>query len=198
MNTTSAKVLAASLLLFASGALAQLRVIQDAPRHRVWVLRDDAVYLEEAAGSRRFDLPGWTYAREAYACPPALAIDAQGAAVISSNVISRLWRVDPATSRVTIHDPALDADQGKEVGFTAVAFDQGVFYAASAAHGSLWRIDAELRRAQKIALSAPLEGACVLGVERTRVRRNLVLTAHGDANVHAVYLAPDQRSGYVR
>ena len=198
MSTISLKIFAASLALFASGALAQLRVAQDGPRHRVWVLRDDAVYLEDAAGSKRFELPGWIYAKDAYACAPALAIDSQGLVVISSNVIPRLWRVDPATSRVTIHDPALDADGGREVGFTALTFDQGVFYAASGAHGSLWRIDAQLRRAQKIALSAPLEGACVLGVERTRVRRSVVLTAQGDTTLQAVYLAPDQRSGYVR
>ena len=197
MSNTSAKVIAASLILFASGALAELRTVHDAPRNRIWTLGHDGVYLQEGALKKRFVLPGWTYVKEAYACAPALAIDAHGAAVVSSNVVSRLWRVDPA-SGVTTHEPVLDADLDKDVGFTGLTFDQGVFYAVSSVHGSLWRIDPLLRRAQKITLSAPLDGVCALAVERTRVRRTVVLSAQGDTTVQAVYLAPDQRSGYVR
>jgi hypothetical protein len=199
MSTTLVKVLAASLVLFASAALAELRVVHDAARNRTWVLESDGVYLQEGGLKKRFALPGWMYVKEAYACAPALAIDAQGAAVVSSNVVSRLWRIDPVASRVTSHDPVLDADADKDVGFTGLTFaaDQGVFYASSV-HGSLWRIDPQLRRAQKISLSAPLEGACALAVERTRVRRSVVLSAQRDTTVQAVYLAPDQRSGYVR
>jgi hypothetical protein len=175
-----------------------LRVVLDAARNRAWMLQSDALYLQEGTVTKRFALPNWTYVREGYACAPALAIDAQGAAVVSSNVISRLWRIDPAASSVTVHDPVLDTDRDKDIGFTGLTFDQGVFYAASSVHGSLWRIDSQLRRAQKIALSAPLESACVLGVERTRVRRSIVLSAQGDASVQTVFFAPDQRSGYVR
>jgi hypothetical protein len=149
MSHTSAKVIAASLILFASGALAELRTIHDATRNRTWVLESDGLYLQEGALKKRFVLPGWTYVKEAYAGAPALAIDAHGAAVISSNVVSRLWRVDPA-SGVTTHEPVLDADLDKDVGFTGLTFDQGVFYAVSSVHGSLWRIDPLLRRAQKI------------------------------------------------
>jgi hypothetical protein len=64
----------------------------------------------------------------------------------------------------------------------------------SAIHGSLWRIDPLLRRAQKIPVSTPLVDACGLSVERTRTRRTVVLCAEGFRTVH---LAPDQRSGYV-
>src|SRR6185503_99416 len=123
MNTATAKVLAASLVLFASGALAELRTVHDAARNRTWVLEGDGLYLQEGALKKRFVLPGWTYVKEAYACAPALAIDAQGAAVISSNVVSRLWRVDPA-SGVTVHEPVLDADSDKDVGFTGLTYDQ--------------------------------------------------------------------------
>jgi len=199
MSTYRARILAASLVLFASAALAELRVVHDAARSRIWTLESDGVYLQEGAFKKRFALPGWTYVKEAYACAPALAIDARGAAIVSSNVISRLWRIDPVTSRVTIHDPALDADAGKDVGFTALAFapDQGVFYAVSSVQRSLWRIDPLLGRAQKIPLSGALAGGCSLSLERTKVRRTVVLCALGKAMAQAVYLAPDQRSGYV-
>ena len=149
MSTPRFRILAVALALFASGALAELRTVHDAARHRTWVLESDGLYMQEGALKKRFVLPGWTYVKEPYACAPALAIDAQGAAVISSNVVSRLWRVDPA-SGVTTHDPVLDADTDKDVGFTGLTYDQGMFYAVSAVHGSLWRIDPLLRRAQKI------------------------------------------------
>src|SRR6185295_8729775 len=157
MSTTRIRILAAGLALFASGALAELRTVHDAARSRTWVLEGDGLYLQEGALKKRFALPGWIYVREAYACAPALAIDAQGAAVVSSNVVSRLWRIDPSGSRVTVHELALDADSDKDVGFTGLTYDQGVFYAVSSVHGSLWRIDPLLSRAQKISLSAPLE-----------------------------------------
>ncbi len=198
MKTASVRVVAASLVLFASSALGQMRVVHDASRNRIWTLESDGVYLQEGASKRRFALPGWTYVKQAYACAPALAIDADGAAVVSSNVVSRLWRVDPVASRVTMHEPVLDADADKDIGFTALAFDQGVFYAASGAHGSLWRLDPMLRRAQKLELSAPIAGACSLAAERTKARRTVVLCVGGDEIAQAIYLAPDQRSGYVR
>jgi len=189
----------AAILLALAGtpAVAEpLRTVHDASRNRVWVLENDALYLHEGARKERFHLPGWIYATEAYACRPDLAIDAQGAAVVTSNVIPVLWRVEPAKARVTRHEVALDADTGKDVGFTALSYapDQGAFFAVSGMHGSLWRIDPLLRRAQKIPVSAPLVHGCGLAVDRTKTRRSVVLCVEGMRTVH---LAPDQRSGYV-
>jgi len=74
-----------------------------------------------------------------------------------------------------------------------VLFRSGVFFAVSATYGSLWRIDTLLRRGQKIPVSTPLRDACGLAIDRSKIRRTVVLCAQG----RAIYLAPDQRSGYV-
>ena len=201
MSTTTVKATALALF-FASTALAAepLRTVRDAARNRVWVLDSEAVYLYEGTQKKRFELPGSVQAREPYICAPDLAIDAQGAVVVTSNVMPVVWRIEPVTAQVTKHELTLDADTDKDVGFTGLAYapDQGVFFGVSATYGSLWRIDPLLRRAQKIQSSAPLNHACGLTVERVKTRRTVVLCARGGANAGRVYLAPDQRSAYVR
>lgn len=197
MSIRSLKTIAVSLSLLVANAFAAepLRTVQDASRNRVWVLESDALYLHDGARKMRFELPGWVYAIDAYACAPDVAVDPQGAAIVTSNVVPVLWRVEPGRAQVTRHELALDADTDKDVGFSGLAYapDQGVFFAVSATYGSLWRIDALLRRAQKIPVSTPLRDACGLAIDRTKARRTVVLCADG----RAVHLAPDQRSGYV-
>jgi hypothetical protein len=189
--------IAMSATLAAASALAgePLRTVHDESRNRVWVLESDALYLHDGAHKSRFELPGWIYAADAYACAPDVAIDAQGAAVVTSNVVPVLWRVEPAKAQVTRHELVLDADNDKDVGFSGLAYapEQGVFYAVSATYGSLWRIDARLRRAQQIPVSTALRDACALAVDRSKIRRTIMLCAQG----RSVYLAPDQRSGHV-
>ena len=142
------------LSLAAANVLAAepLRTVQDASRNRVWVLERDAIYLHEGAQKKRYELPGWTYVTEAYACSPDVTVDGQGAAVVTSNIVPVVWRVEPAKARVTRHELVLDADTGKDVGFTGLTYaaDQNVFFAVSAIYGTLWRIDPLLRRAQQI------------------------------------------------
>jgi hypothetical protein len=162
-----------TLVSWVSPVLADFtRVVRDDARNNLWVLQRDAVYLHDArtrALKQRFELPGWINAGDSYACPPDLVLDAQGAAVVSSNVVPVLWRVDPAKQVVTKHELVTDADADKDVGFTGLAYaaDQDVFFAAGATFGSLWRIDPLLRRAQKVELSAPLDRACTLGLGRS-------------------------------
>lgn len=192
-----------SLLFLASTVLAEPRIVRDAPRNHLWVLQQDAVYLHDAttrALKKRFELPGWMHVDEAYACAPALAIDAQGAAVVSSNIVPILWRIDPRKSEVSTHHLTLDADNDKDVGFSGLTYaaDQGVFFAVSSVYGTLWRIDPLLRRAQKIPLSAPIKDACGLAVERLKSRRTLVLCVRAGQGGLTIHLAPDQRSAYVR
>src|SRR5438105_6837883 len=163
MSTASVKAVAVLLSLLAgSGSAEPLRAVHDAARNRIWLLEADGVYLQEGARKTRFELPGWVYLSDAYACSPDLVLDAQGAAVVTSNVVPILWRVEPAGRQVTKHELTLDADADKDVGFTGLAYaaDQGAFFAVSATYGSLWRIDPMLRRAQKIPVSAPLRDAC--------------------------------------
>lgn len=137
----------------------------DAPRNRVWLLARDGVSVyDKAAPDRvaRVPLPHWMWIGAPYGCPPALALGPKGEALITSNVVPTLWRVDPGTLAVTEHALALDADTDKEIGFTSLAWSakHGAFYAVSAFHGSVWRIDPLLTRAQKITASAPAGKAC--------------------------------------
>jgi streptogramin lyase len=207
MRTGSVKFLATILLFTASAALAEpaltLRVAQDVPRNQYWLLQRDGVYLYDAttqALKQRYQLPGWLYVRDQYACAPDLAVDARGAVVISSNIAPVLWRVDPAKGEVTTHELALDADNDKDVGFSGLVYaaDQGALFAVSSVQGSLWRIDPQLRRGQKIPVSASLHNTCALALDRTKTRRTLVLCARGGEGTRTVHLAPDQRSAYVR
>jgi hypothetical protein len=207
MRTGSVKSLATILLLAASTALAEpaltLRVAHDVSRNQYWLLQRDGVYLYDAttqALKQRYELPGWLYVRNQYACAPDLAVDGRGAVVISSNVTPVLWRVDPAKAEVTTHEIALDADGDKDVGFSGLVYaaEQGAFFAVSSIQGSLWRIDPQLRRGQKIPLSASLHNTCALALDRTKTRRTLVLCARGGEGTRTVHLAPDQRSAYVR
>ena len=201
MSSRTFAAVAVLFSLFAASALAgPLRTVIDPERNRVWALGNDAVYLQEGGKKQRFELPGWMYVSEEYACRPDVAIDAQGAAVVTSNAAPIVWRVDPASGQVTRHELVLDADTGKDVGFTGLAYaaDQGVFFAVSATHGSLWRIDPLLRRAQKIPTSDALRNGCGLAVERTRTRRTVVLCVRGLPAPRRVHLTPDQRSAYVR
>ena len=201
MFTASVKATALALFLASAPLAAEpLRTVHDAARNRVWVLDSDAVYLIEGTQKKRFDLPGWVHAREPYICAPDLAVDAQGAVVVTSNVMPVLWRIEPAKAQVTKHELTLDADTDKDLGFTGLTYapDQGVFFGVSATYGSLWRIDPLLRRAQKIQSSAALSDACGLTVERVNTRRTVVLCARGGPSAGRVHLAPDQRSAYVR
>jgi hypothetical protein len=111
-------------------------------------------------------LPGWVTVDTAYGCPPDIALGPEGEALVTSNIVPTLWRIDPRTLTASVHPLALDADTDKDVGFSGLAYSpqHGAFLAASYHHGSLWRIDASLERAQKIPLSAPVSQACGLAV----------------------------------
>ena len=149
-------------------------------------------------------LPGWIYAGAPYSCFPDLALGPRGEAVVTSDVVPVLWRIDPETFAVTRQELVLDNDGGRDVGFSAIAWSprDGSFFAASGIHGSLWRIDPLLRRAQQIPVSEPLRGACELGV-RTAFREGKANRLHGlcvrsTSHRQSVDLAPDRRAAWVR
>lgn len=188
----------AVLLLVSSSAAADpLRYRQQAERARTWVIDANGLVLEEAGKPRRaVSLPDWHWAAEPYACAPDIAIGPRGEAVVTSNVLPVLWKIDPETLAVSMHRLQLDADADKDVGFSALVYSErnGAYFAVSEQHGSLWRIDPLLRRAQKIALSEPVRGACSVSMQRhERTSRFSRLCLDG----RNVNLAPDQRSAYV-
>ena len=195
--------LGALLLSVSAAADDALRFQEDPARARAWVLAASGVTVVDLKTRRtvaRIDLPGWTWAAEPYACAPELALGPKGEAVVSSNAVSTLWRIDPVSFAVTRHEPRLDAHADKDVGFTGLAFSgaQGAFYAVSP-FGALWRIDPLLRRAQMVELSAPMPRACGVAVRgaRSGFNRFFGLCVRGPNGGWTVNLAPDRRSGYV-
>ena len=188
----------AAVSLFASTAAADpLRYRAQSERGRAWVIDANGLFLEEARAPRRaITLPEWQWAAEPYACAPDIAIGPRGEAVVTSNVLPILWRIDPETLAVSVHHVQLDADADKDVGFSGLVYSErhGAYFAISELHGSMWRIDPLLRRAQKIALSEPVRGACSVSMQRQeRTARFSRLSVDG----MSVNLAPDQRSAYV-
>jgi hypothetical protein len=140
----------------ASAVADPLRYLAQPDRARTWVLDEEGLFLEEPGQPRRrVDLPGWQWVRAPYACAPGLASGPGGEVVVTSNVLPALWKVDPATLAVTVHFPQLDADNDKDFGFSSLAYSerQDAYIAAGELKGSLWRIDASMRRAQKLALA---------------------------------------------
>jgi hypothetical protein len=151
----TALLLSASILSIAAGD-------QPAQGKRSWQLTRDGVM----AGNTSVAIPGWILAAEPYACPPELAVGPKGEAVVTSNVVSTLWRVDPETLAVTEHPLTLDADAGRDVGFSSLVYSprHAAYFAVSATHGSLWRIDTQLQRAQKLGSTFSKENLpCAIG-----------------------------------
>ena len=179
------------------GLLAAVLVSGNAAAESSWVIEANELYLKQPGKARRaVTLPGWHWAGEPYACAPAVASGPQGEVLVSSNVLPVLWRIDPRTLAVTVHRLQLDADTDKDVGFSGLVYSQrnGAWFAVSEAHGTLWRIDPLLRRAQKVTLSEPVRGSCAVSVQRQeRVSRFSGLCVDG----RSVNLSPDQRSAFV-
>jgi hypothetical protein len=175
----------------------------DAAHGRIWWLTREGVFLHDASSPRRLavPIPGWQWADLAYACLPALALGPKGEALVTSNVLPTVWKIDPETLAVSQHPLALDADEDKDVGFSGLAYssEHGAFFAVSELHGSLWRIDPDLTRAQKVAVRTPLRNACGLAVRTTQKANGVSsLCVRGRDGDWTVYLEADRRSAYVR
>ena len=189
---------AVSLLVASEAAADPLRYRVQPERARTWVIDANGLFLEEARKPRRaIALPDWQWAGEPYACAPDIAIGPRGEVVVTSNVLPVLWKIDPDTLAISVHRLELDADTDKDVGFSGLTYSErhGAYLGVSEQHGSLWRIDPLLRRAQKIALSEPARGACSVSMQRQeRPSRFSRLCVQGKS----VNLSPDQRSAYVQ
>lgn len=127
----------------------------DSERRHAWRLTREGVLLQRAGkGATSILLPGWVWV-DAPFCPPDLAVGPNGEAVITSNVVPTLWKVDPETLAVSVHALALSADKDKDVGFSGLFYsrEHGAFFAISDVQRSLWRIDARLTTGEKIGTS---------------------------------------------
>jgi hypothetical protein len=145
--------------------VAKIRHQADEARGRIWVLTPSGVVvfdLNAPRPLRRVPLPEWVWAGEPYGCLPDLALGPKGEAVISSDVLPTLWRVDPETLEVSEHALALDADTDKDIGFAKLEYsaEQNAYFGVSSFYGSVWRIDPQLGRAQKVAQASPPARVC--------------------------------------
>ena len=141
----------------------QARQRADPARNRVWILNSRGLFLHYATTGELVEvsLPSWQWVDMPHACPPGLALGPKGEVVVTSNVVPTLWRIDPDSLAVSVHEVVLDTDKDKDVGFSRIEYssEHGVFFAASDVHGSLWRIDPLLRKGQKVLLPAPIKKA---------------------------------------
>jgi len=189
---------AVMLLLFGNAAADPFRYRAQPERARTWLIDAGELFFQQAGKPRRaITLPDWQWAGEPYACAPDIALGPRGEVIVTSNVLPVLWKIDPETLGVSVHRLELDSDLDKDVGFSALVYSErnGAYFAVSGLHGTLWRIDPLLRRAQKVGLSQSLRGACAVSVQRQE-RPSVIsrLCVRGES----VSLAPDQRSAYVQ
>ena len=183
-----------------------VRYRMDPARNRMWVLTPDGVFVYDASKPKTIAevaLPSWQSVDAPYSCLPDLALGPRGEAVVTSNAVPTLWKIDPETLAVSIHDLALDADTNKDVGFSGLAYSvqHAAFFAVSDKHGSLWRIDPLLMTGQKIPLSTPIREACGITVrsdiaQRSRHART-ELCIQAEQGGWTVDLAPGGRAANV-
>jgi len=128
----------------------------------------------QARADERLSLPGWLWVAEPWSCPPAAASGPVGELIVTSNVIPTLWRIDPRTMAVSLHELILDADADRDIGFSALVYSarQGSYFAVSSTDGALWRIDRELTHAHKVGTS-PVRGFACADLQ-TAITRRLV------------------------
>jgi hypothetical protein len=147
---------------------AGMRYQFDANRERVWWLTRDGVVVKNVRTMERtaVPIPGWTWVGEAWSCMPDLALGPRGEALVTSNILPIVWKIDPETLTVTEHPLVLDADADKDVGFSGLTYssEHDAYFAVSGAHGTLWKIDAQLARGEKLALSGPNYNACRVAI----------------------------------
>ena len=59
-----------------------------------------------------------------------LALGPSGEAVVTSNAVHFLWRIEPQTLAVSVHELSFDSDTDREVGFVAIAYSaDGKYFA---------------------------------------------------------------------
>jgi hypothetical protein len=132
-----------------------------AARHRAWSLGADGVSFHDRSTPTKtvkIPLPGWMWLGPPHGCLPDLALGPRGEALVTSDVLPILWRIDPVTLAVSVHRLALDGDAGRDGGFTGLVYspEHRAYFAAGALYRSLWRIDPDLKTARRLPLTAPV------------------------------------------
>ncbi|MGA8052132.1 MAG: hypothetical protein WCA09_18275 [Burkholderiales bacterium] len=145
--------------------IVKVKVQLDAERNRVWLLTRQGVAVYDAKSPDRIlriSIPGWKLGAEPDGCLPDIAVGPKGEAVVSSDAIPVLWRIDPDTLAVTRHEFRLDTDQEKDVGFTLLRYAPRPrwYFAVDGLRGTIWRIDGDLKNAYMMAREVPRVKDC--------------------------------------
>lgn len=180
------------------------RVRVDHQRGRYWVLGDDHVQVYSATDKRliaRVTIPGWNVAGRVGL--PDLALDRSGAALVSSNAVPMLWRIDPDQFSVTRKDILLQGKEGRSIGFSGLVFTpEGTLMGVTAFGGTLWKIDAQAGIAKEIKLSRPLLDAHGLWVVYQRASASTlfdtILCVSTGMEFHEVRLDASKNAAVVR
>lgn len=141
-----------------------LRIKTDTARSRLWVLGLDNVRVYDTASKgliRKIALPNWSTAH--LVCPPDMALDPSGSALVSSNAQPRLARIDASSFELTEYEIRLHEKEQWDTGFGALVFGKdGALFAATSSTGSLWKVDLGGASARMVALNTRLLNACTL------------------------------------
>jgi len=158
-----------------------LRVKTDLARGVRWELRPGTVSAYDTATGQLIRAIALPESGRPGSCAPDMILAANGAVIVSGNAEPVLWRISPA--RFELERLAIEPDRklGSDVRFTGLAWriDGRELLAASAATGTLWRVDLATTRARPIELSMPIVGACGLSVPASvgAVRQPIVVVA---------------------
>lgn len=143
------------------------RIRRDAVRNRIWLLGLDNVRVYDGQSKRlirNIALPSWSVAR--FACDPDMVLDGSGSAIVSSNVESRLWRIDADSFEVREHPITLQGRERWDVGFAALAVGaDGTLLALTSVSKSLWKIDLGTGSASVATPVAALVNVCGLTLQ---------------------------------
>ena len=144
-----------------------LRVRQDSTYGRRWELEwNAALAYDSETGTliRRVPLADATQSGARGTCNPDLIVGRTGAVFVSSNAEPVLWRIDPASFEVRRYDIVPNAEQQKDFGFSALAWDveDRVIYARGSTTGTLWRIYLDSGVATKVAAAPKAGNTCRL------------------------------------
>jgi hypothetical protein len=149
------------------------RIRRDAARNRIWLLGLDNVRIYDGQSKRlirEIALPNWSIAR--FGCDPDLVLDGSGSAIVSSNVQSRLWRIDGRSFEVSEHPITLEGKERWDTGFGTLAINSdGTLVALTSVSESIWSIDLGSGRARVIVPGNALLNVCGLKTGSSRKAR---------------------------
>src|SRR6185369_6029607 len=96
----------------------------DAANGRIWWLTRQGVFVHDAKipQKRLVPIPGWVSVDVAYACPAALALGPNGEALVTSNILPTVWKIDRALTRA--EKVALSAPMTKACGLAVGALQK--------------------------------------------------------------------------